>query len=61
MLHNLESIVAGAFIDNEFVPVTGGNRVPVVDPAQGAVFTELPEAGVAEVDAAFVGNPGQCG
>lgn len=52
MSNNVESIVKGAFIDNELVPVASDVRVPVVDPTTGAVFTELHEAGTEEVDAA---------
>lgn len=51
-MNGLESIGRGAFIDNEIVAVAGGRSVPVLAPADGEVFTEIAEAGVAEVDAA---------
>ena len=52
MLNSVENLVPGAFVANEFVPIAGGARVPVAAPAEGEVFTEIPEAGEAEVDAA---------
>jgi len=42
----------GAFIDNAWRPVESGETVPVVAPADGEVFTDIAESGVAEVDAA---------
>lgn len=43
----------GAFIANAVVPVAGGASVPVTAPAEGVVFTEIAEAGEAEVSAAI--------
>jgi aldehyde dehydrogenase (NAD+) len=47
-----EGSAQGAFIANEMIEVADGARVSVIAPADGAVFTELHEAGEREVDAA---------
>lgn len=54
----------GAFINNEWVPVSTGRTVPVVAPAEGVVFAEIAASGPADVDlavkaarAAYEGGP----
>jgi len=42
----------GAFINNEWVPVSTGRTVPVVAPAEGVVFAEIAASGPADVDLA---------
>jgi aldehyde dehydrogenase (NAD+) len=50
MSSSAEGPFQGAFIANAVVPVEGGASVPVLAPAEGCVFTEVAEAGEAEVD-----------
>ncbi|MBA3055413.1 MAG: aldehyde dehydrogenase family protein [Sphingomonadales bacterium] len=44
--------IHGAFIGNRMVTAASGDTVPVIDPANGEVFTHITECGAAEVDAA---------
>ena len=48
----IRSASTGAFIGNQWVPISDGSTVVVVAPAEGAKLTEIGDSGPIEVDAA---------